>query len=323
MNIMGGRLVIPLIVSVIVVVGLIPFSFSTEPLFSINPEIEQPGILYGHQVVEVKVSNSDLSDTMEAKGEPDVSVNGATLRMVQAKDGNWYGYFANFAQAQIADSSSTDVNGQKVNFGTFCGDESTILGIEVPGIDVSQTVGIAVNSQDGIEGTDPATDSIPDCNVTISPDDSINVLDDVPQINTKSPIEDGQIGVASGAWPFIQLYPITEGFGVTIHYVVGGGLKVIILEYIEESPSPDQLVNDLISQVEGLSLSSNSESKLVSHLNKILNNLDDDNVKNNKNICKSLDVFEKKIKPLTGKELTPSEAEDLSDSAQIAKQIIC
>jgi hypothetical protein len=318
MKIKSVGLVIPLIASVIVVGGLVPFSFSSEHTLSINPEIEQPGILYGYQVVEVKVSNPDLSDTMSAKGEPDVSVNGKIIRMTQANDGNWYGYIASFAQAQIADSSSTDVNGQKVNFGTFCGDDSTILGINV-----DDTVGIAVNSQDGIEGTDPETDPTPDCNVTITPDDSINVLDDVPQINTKSPIGDGQIGVASGAWPFIQLYPITESSGVTIQYVVGGGLEEIILQYIEESPSPDQLMNNLISQIEGLSLSSKSESKLTSHLNKILSNLDDGNDKNNKNICKSLDVFEKQLKPLTGKEISPSEAEDLSDLTKIAKQVIC
>ena len=110
MKIIDGKWIIPLIVSVIIVVGFVPFSFSTDHRLSINPEIEQPGILYGHKVVEVKVSNPDFSDTKEAKGEPDVSVNGQTLRMVQAKDGNWYGYFANFAQAQIADSSKTDVN---------------------------------------------------------------------------------------------------------------------------------------------------------------------------------------------------------------------
>ena len=45
---------------------------------------------------------------MKAKGEPDVTVNGKILRMVQAVDGNWYGYFADRDQAQIADSTASN-----------------------------------------------------------------------------------------------------------------------------------------------------------------------------------------------------------------------
>ena len=48
----------------------------------------------GPQVIEVVVIDSDINDTDEAKGEPDVTVNGKILRMVQGVDGNWYGYFA-------------------------------------------------------------------------------------------------------------------------------------------------------------------------------------------------------------------------------------
>jgi hypothetical protein len=46
----------------------------------------------GPQVIEVVVIDSDINDTDQAKGEPDVTVNGKILRMVQAVDGNWYAY---------------------------------------------------------------------------------------------------------------------------------------------------------------------------------------------------------------------------------------
>ncbi|MGH1569227.1 MAG: hypothetical protein ACRBBZ_08675, partial [Nitrosopumilus sp.] len=42
----------------------------------------------GPQVIEVVVIDSDINDTDEAKGEPDITVNGKVLRMVQAVDGN-------------------------------------------------------------------------------------------------------------------------------------------------------------------------------------------------------------------------------------------
>src|SRR3989338_10440546 len=61
----------------------------------------------GPQVIEVVVIDPDLSDTSQATGEPDVTINGKILRMVQAIDGNWYAYFADKNQALLADSLSS------------------------------------------------------------------------------------------------------------------------------------------------------------------------------------------------------------------------
>ena len=52
----------------------------------------------GPMVIEVVVNDPAISDTDESKGEPDVTVNGQDLRMVQATDGKWYGYFSDRAQ---------------------------------------------------------------------------------------------------------------------------------------------------------------------------------------------------------------------------------
>jgi Pyruvate/2-oxoacid:ferredoxin oxidoreductase gamma subunit len=56
--------------------------------------------MVGPQVVEVVVIDDDINETNEAKGEPDVTINGNKLRMAQATDGYWYGYFAEKTQAQ-------------------------------------------------------------------------------------------------------------------------------------------------------------------------------------------------------------------------------
>ena len=60
----------------------------------------------GPQVIQVIVSDPDINRLDQAYGEPTVTVNGKKLRMAQATDGNWYAYFADSKQAQIADSTA-------------------------------------------------------------------------------------------------------------------------------------------------------------------------------------------------------------------------
>ncbi len=82
----------------------------------------------GPQIVEVVVIDSDIKDTDKGKGEPDLTINGAKLRMLQGTDGNWYGYFADRVQAQKADAIPRGVglgaNKTSLDFGTFCKNDS-------------------------------------------------------------------------------------------------------------------------------------------------------------------------------------------------------
>ena len=118
----------------------------------------------GAQVIEVTVSDPAIIDTSEGKGEPDVTVNGKNLRMVQAVDGSWYGYFADRTFAQNADATqigdrpsgsagatptsgapgtNTALNGTGLDFGYFCDNDSTVLN-NGGTIDLSETVAFAV-----------------------------------------------------------------------------------------------------------------------------------------------------------------------------------
>jgi hypothetical protein len=100
----------------------------------------------GSMVIEVVIRDSSIGDTDEGKGEPDVTINGKSLRMVQATDGNWYAYFANVDKAKVADSFGKD--GEGLDFGVFCGrdTDSSILGI-----DLSETDGVAVPYSSGLD----------------------------------------------------------------------------------------------------------------------------------------------------------------------------
>ena len=109
-----GRKITSLTLMTIMLAGGLTFAVpGMEPAFAANANLfvsaensQFDNYMSGPQVIEVVVIDSDINDTDEAKGEPDVTVNGKILRMAQAVDGNWYGYFADRDMAQIADSTA-------------------------------------------------------------------------------------------------------------------------------------------------------------------------------------------------------------------------
>jgi len=72
------------------------FAQSNANLFVSAENSQFDNYMSGPQVIEIVVIDPDIDDTDEAKGEPDVTVNGKIVRMTQAVDGNWYAYFALF-----------------------------------------------------------------------------------------------------------------------------------------------------------------------------------------------------------------------------------
>ncbi len=108
--------------------GIMPAAHAANANLFVSAENSQfDNYMSGPQVIEVVIIDSDINDTDEAKGEPDVTVNGKILRMVQAVDGNWYGYFADLTQATIADQTTTSAaGGFGLDFGQFCGSGSTL-----------------------------------------------------------------------------------------------------------------------------------------------------------------------------------------------------
>jgi hypothetical protein len=187
----------------------------------------------GPMVIETVVIDSDIKDTDKGKGEPDVTVNGNKLRMVQATDGNWYGYFADRNQAQIADETTNSTTGNPggfgLDFGVFCSSSTTALGFSV-----SQTVGIAVPSKaaNGLNGTGTIT-----LCTNVGSGDVANVVRENKTVNPgSSTVPVGQIGftrvaTAHTAWPFIQLYDFNPTGNVIVQYNKGGGVQSTTLKF--------------------------------------------------------------------------------------------
>jgi len=180
---------------------------------------------FGSMVVQVVIRDSDISSRDDAHGEPDVTLNGKKLRMVQASDGNWYAYFANKEKAQIADATQTSGSGEGLDFGAFC-DKSTDASIL--GVSFSDTDGVAIPQS--VTGSTQGTASFNACTSSpVPPTNQNNVVRQPRSPNSNPSVPLGQIGIVDGAWPFIQLFSFNDN--VNIVYNRGGGSQRVDLIY--------------------------------------------------------------------------------------------
>ena len=215
-----------------ILLPLVAISVSSPAVFGANANLfvsaensQFDNYMSGPQVIEVVVFDSDINDTDEAKVEPDVTVNGKILRMVQAVDGAWYGYFADRNMAMLADST-VGLAGVGLDYGEFCVEASTIIGV-----DLSDTDGFAI-PRDIISGSN-GIESPGACTGTITASDSYinHIVREARELNTNPTIPSGQIGVEPNAWPFIQLYDLNPTGNVVVQYNKGGGVQTTTLTF--------------------------------------------------------------------------------------------
>ena len=215
----------------------------------------------GPMVIEVVVNDPTISDTDESKGEPDVTVNGKDIRMVQATDGNWYGYFADLTQAQRADEtvSARGFAGFGLDFGKFCGNGTSgnVLVDDISQADIiftdTEAIAIPRSAAGTASGVDGQT-AIVDCNEVATPADGNGITNAEPldnhvvrEFKTPTPenlnlVERGQINIDVDAWPFIQLYTFDPTGNVIVQYNKGGGAQSTTLTF------------DTVSGVAGIAL---------------------------------------------------------------------
>ncbi len=216
------------IFSIILLIPIMNAEASSNPNLFVSAENSQFNNHFsGSMVIEVVVSDPNINDLDGVRGEPDVTLNGKSLRMVQTTDGSWYAYFANVDKAKAADST-VGLAGKGLDFGVFCSKDTTS---SVFGISLSETDGFAVPKSAGLVDFTNGNSSISPC--TGSPTGSTNLNNVVrhpKSINANPNIPTGQIGLNSNAWPLIQLYSFN---GVTIQYNSAGPSQEVSLEYDE------------------------------------------------------------------------------------------
>jgi len=215
---------------------LFPFITDSKVDAASNPHLfvsaENP--LYGNHfagsmVIEVVVSDLDYSDVSEAEGEPDVTLNGNDLRMVQATDGKWYAYFANIDAAKRADqivlNAGPGAAGKSLDFGVFCSGstDSSVLGTSF-----SDTQGVAIPGGGGLLGFTNGNTPFSACTGSPTGGNENNVVRNARSANTNPSVSTGQIGIDVDVWPIIQLFSFSD---VDIKYNRAGGLERVKLEY--------------------------------------------------------------------------------------------
>src|SRR5437899_214571 len=188
----------------------------------------------GPQVIQVIVADPDINRLDQSYGEPFVTVNSKKLRMAQATDGQWYAYFADSKQAQIADSTAP-LPAKGLNFGEFC---ASTEGVTAASVDFSETKGFTTNAPSG--GIEPTGSQNPFATVPVAgcgPAGGAPQEHVVRENKTLNPgnggtIKVGQIGLNQAAWPVIQLYD----FGgipssVQVDYHKAGSDQVVNLTF--------------------------------------------------------------------------------------------
>ncbi|MDC8452303.1 MAG: hypothetical protein LV477_05230 [Candidatus Nitrosotalea sp.] len=228
--------------------GIEPLVPRIEPMehTSSNPNLyvsaENPlfkNYFAGPQVIQVIIIDPDINRLDEAYGEPVVTVNGKRLRVAQATDGNWYGYFADMKQAQYADATQLSNSGKGLDFGQFCSTSSS----SATGVDFSDTKGITVARH--FSGASNGTQSLGTCTTTnlggttnLSGGTLLNhVIRQNKTLNGQSP--GGRLGqiatnniALSNAWPIIQLFDFsTFPTKVSIQYYKAGGVQQVDLNF--------------------------------------------------------------------------------------------
>ncbi len=233
--------------------GVMPAAHAANANLFVSAENSQfDNYMSGPQVIEVVIIDSDIKDTSEGKGAPDVTVNGKILRTVQATDGNWYGYFADRNMALIADSTSAADSQIGLDFGEFCTADS---GINSVGVDLSNTVGFAIpfdgNGEEGTPAGGAITTACTNAGIPTMTDyddgkethDGLNVVREPKAVNQDDGASGiGQIGIDADYWPFVQLYTLNPTGNVVVQYNAGSGVQTTTLTF------------DSVDQFAGLSL---------------------------------------------------------------------
>lgn len=200
------------------------FASSNPNLFVSAENSQFSNQFSGSMVVEVVVIDPYIGEVDSVERHPHVTINGDTLLMAQAIDGNWYAYFANAKKAQAADST-VGSPGQGLDFGVFCSGDTPS---SVFGASFSSTQGFAIPRY--ADGSTNGNSPFSECTGSASGSNINNVLRNVKSLNTNPSVPSGQIGLDANAWPLIQLY----SFGnVLIEYNPGGSYQQVQLEYGE------------------------------------------------------------------------------------------
>ena len=226
----------------IMVAGGLTFAIpGTEPAFAevstsnphlyVSAEGQDPDNMFAQgNIIEVIIRDDTIGDTDEGEAEPEVTINGADLRMLQTANGYWTAYFAEVDALADIDS---------LNYGVYCSESSSVAGLGVP----------LTDSNGAYFPPGSTTADSNDMCSTVTGGDTPPISERHPLIREPRALTDwdrkdtttntlGQLGLASEKlWPFIQVFDFASEGDVEIVYNKGGTRESVTLTFDDPSES--------------------------------------------------------------------------------------
>jgi len=203
--------------------SMVPEAAAAGALYVSAENAQFDNLFGGPSIVEVIVKDPNRSMVNESAGEPTVLVYNKKLRMAQGFDGNWYGYF-----------------GDKTDVGTLvtdgANDQLLFPAAATLTLGTSGTHSLATEAGSTILAYPKVISGggVIDNPPTLSNWNSSGIVDgNAVGSNTRTDsacLACGQISVASGEWPFIQVFDFTIGtFDVKLEQV--GSDEIVSLDH--------------------------------------------------------------------------------------------
>ncbi len=188
---------------------------TSNPNLYVSAEGQDPDNMFAEgNIIEVIIRDDSIGDTDEGEAEPEVTVNGADLRMLQTANGYWTAYFAEVdALAGAAES---------LPYGVYCSETAASA---VTGLPLSDGNGVYL----------PPGSNCNDSNTSANGHPLIREPRDLTNYDGNSL---GQLGLSNAnLWPFIQVYDFTSLTDVDIVYNKGGDRQTVTLTFDDPSES--------------------------------------------------------------------------------------
>ena len=202
-------------------------STSNQHLY-VSADGQDPDNMFAQgNIIEIIINDDTIGDTDEGEAEPDVTVNGADLRMLQNANGDWRAYIA-----EVDAIAGIDGNGNELDYGEYCSENaaSAVSTLELTdGNGVYFPPGSVAVNADGTCVID-----------TGDPTSGHPLIRQARALTDYDPSGDtlGQLGLAdANLWPFIQVFDFTSLGDVKIVYSRGGSQETVTLTFDDPSES--------------------------------------------------------------------------------------
>ena len=189
---------------------------TSNPHLYVSAEGQDPDNMFAEgNIIEVIIRDDTIGDTDEGEAEPEVTVNGADLRMLQTANGYWTAYFAEVDALAGIDA---------LDYGVYCTEAQASA---VTALELSDGKGIYLPPGSNCANNSTTANGHP-------------LIREPRSLTDWEPSGDtiGQLGLSNAdLWPFIQVFDFTPLSDVDIVYNRGGDRQTVTLTFDDPSES--------------------------------------------------------------------------------------